>query len=502
MLKFKNISLVVFITLFLFFYYFKYPINENVQVFFTLGKYIDDCESNLYFCLKENHELKPIIGKLTYYLFFKATIVFSDWLNKDQFVYFAQAVYSILSIICFYFFSAKINFNDKEKFSFFLFLISGYFFVGKNIFMEYEHLSVPLSLISIYFFSRNKIFFYIISAFILALISGFKGITSSYSIMTVIFCMIYFDFDIKKKITFLIFFFILNFIVFLISIEDLIRAKDIQQLETDSFNYRIILSKIFPIDGFYKYILANSPILFIGILEVLRNLILRFNFFKSNLTFYLLILLSLTVVIFQRGAVYHYYVFFYFYTIFLLLFVDRKDIKKILNRSIFFTIIIYLISNSSLVFNDYIINKNYNLQKIHKEVFESEKKVFEKISSILNNEKQLLYLSDGTPNFYLTQSSYCKNWVALGLARFGKDTKKSRVTESKIKNFNNQYYKLEKQCVENYIGNYILLQKNWIEIDSLSNITKNYFIHSSHKSKYNEFILFKKKKYDNKQYKS
>lgn len=362
--------------------------------------------------------------------------------------------------------------------------------------MEYEHLSIPLSLISIYFFSRDKIFFYIISAFILALISGFKGITASYSVMTVIFCMIYFNFNINKKIIFLIFFFTFNFIVFLISIEDLIRAKDIQQLETDSFNYRIILSKIFPIDGFYKYILANSPILFIGILEVLRNLILRFNFFKTNLIFYLLILLSLVVVFFQRGAVYHYYVFFYFYIIFLLLFIDKKNIKKILKRSIFFTVIIYLICNSSLVFNEYIINKNYNLQKIHKEVFESEKKVFEKISSILNNEKQLLYLSDGTPNFYLTQSSYCKNWVALGLARFGKDTKKSRVTEFKKKNFNNENYKLERQCVENYTGNYIILQKNWIEIDALSNITKNYLIHSSHKLKYDEFILFKKNKHD------
>lgn len=121
MTKIKNISFILFITLFLFlfFHYFKYPINENVQVFFTLGKYIDDCESNLYFCLKENHELKPIIGKLTYYFFYKTTIVFSDWFNKDQFVYLAQAIYSIFSIICFYFFSTKINFDDKENLFFY-----------------------------------------------------------------------------------------------------------------------------------------------------------------------------------------------------------------------------------------------------------------------------------------------------------------------------------------------------------------------------------------------
>ena len=479
------ITLILFV--FLFFYQFTFSYNENVEVFFSLARYTDLCTDSIFKCINENHELKLFFSKLYYFIIFKLTSIFVDWNNKSLFVFVNQLIYSIFSIISLYLFSIDRKFKISEQKSILLFLYIGFFLASPNVFMENEHLALSLSLLSIYFFRLQSISGYLISSIVLSFVSGLKGITIFYSLMTIIFCYYFYDYN-KKKINYFIFFSIFfHLVVFCIIFEDLLYAKSLQFIYYNYDYFVIILKKFLPFDDYSKDLIVDIPIIsgcFIAYLFIFFRY--KKKIVEKKVFIFFLTSFAIAGVVLQKGLTYHYYIYFYYFFLFSLIIIKKNNLKSYYAFLSCACIVIYVIFWSPLI-----LKKNF-FEK-YKDNVASEKKVFFSISQDLKNEKILLYLADGTPNFYLNQSSFCKDWLPIPLARFGKDTPVSRFNPYIKKDLNNKYFLAILNCVEKYNGNYVLVQKAYIKTDMIKNIINNYRLYKTYNTKYDTFLLLRKK---------
>jgi hypothetical protein len=359
--------------------------------------------------------------------------------------------------------------------------------------MENEHLALSLSLLSIYFFRMQNISGYLISSIVLSFVSGLKGITISYSLMTIIFCYYFYDFN-KKKINYFIFFLIFfHLVVFYKIFENLVYAKSLQHLNYNYDYFVIIIKRFLPFDDYYKYIIVDIPIIF-GCFITYAFIFFKYKrkIVEKKVSIFFLTSFAVAGVVLQKGFTYHNYIYFYYFFLFSLIIIKKNSLKSYYAFVSCTCVVIYVIFWSPLILKNNFFEK-YNFGKLHKDNVASEKKVFFSINEDLKNEKILLYLADGTPNFYLNQSSFCKDWLPMPLARFGKDTPVSRWNPYIKKDLNNKYFLAILNCVEKYNGNYVLVQKDYIKTDMIKNIINNYRLYKTYNTKWETFLLLRKK---------
>jgi hypothetical protein len=320
--------------------------------------------------------------------------------------------------------------------------------------MQVEHLSTILIFYAVYFYSKSAYKYSLISSVLLAFITGLKGISISYTIMTILFCNYYF----KKKDYFFLFTNIFFSVIILWIIKDeLFYAKSMQNLTYD-FTYLILSLKKLILFNTYKSILKDIPILigiffpFFIVFYKSKRLILNNKFY-----FIFLFLITLSFVILQKGFTYHYYIYFLFFTFFYISIFKKEIDYKYLAIPSFFALFFYFIFYSSFFFK----NSKYDLRSENKNLFQAELTVMNDISRIVKNEKYLLYLTDGVANFYLSQLSYCREFFPIAINRFKH-------------NSSNKFYIKTKECIDSYQGSFIMLQINWFPVDNFWHLLKDY----------------------------
>ena len=95
-------------------------------------------------------------------------------------------------------------------------------------------------------------------------------------------------------------------------------------------------------------------------------------------------------------------------------------------------------------------------------------------------KKYLLYLTDGVANFYLSQSSYCREFFPIAINRFKH-------------NSSNKFYIKTKECIDSYQGSFIILQINWFPVDNFWHLLKDYDVVYSNTAIDRGYKLFKRK---------
>jgi hypothetical protein len=333
-------------------------------------------------------------------------------------------------------------------------------------------------------FHKNNLFFDIFAGIILGFIAGLKGITVLYSLSLIVYCFFY----VKRNIFLLSTVFILIFSYSLyLSFRDIEIARLLQGNNFDIFrsiNNLVRTWKYILIDQVYLFSIFGYIVMYIYILfKKFHNKELIMKFYLPSFIIFSLLLPS---IIFQVGFSYHYFGILLFLLIMLRASVDLYScnfgfsvVKFIDIKFILPSVLIYLIFSTS------VFSHSKNLMEKNISNFNSEILVSDSIKKLVPNDKSVLFLTDGVINFYVNNYSACYEFYPITINRL---LPKYPNIPSKLKT----RYKDILSCIQNFDGNYILIQTNWfpkrfynsiypnkkyISVANLNTIERNYILY-------------------------
>ena len=467
----------------LFFVIFPYrlfnPFEEDQKIFFSganiaFNKFTEHFPQNLF----NTFELKPFNSKLVYYIFYNITNQFINFNeNKLQFIISLQFFFNLISFIITFLFVNKLKIQIKDKIRFFFLINAILILVGSESFFQVEHIAILLSILAIYFsLSSNKIYLFI-AGIIFGFIGGLKGITICYSIAAMFF--IYYK---EKKLSNIILFsfFITFFISIYISWIDLKYAK---LLQGNNFNLLRFFLKLI---GDFKFIAVDQTYiisLFIFLFYSFIN-----NNKKLNNFIYIIFIVIIPSIILQVGFSYHFFGLSIFFILALSFFYENH--YSLLPKKFYTLLYIYPIIFIYLIFSTKYFIPIKNLESRNKNNFNSEILVQKKLVQIINNDKEILYLTDGVINFYITNPSACNEYYPISINRLLN-------YEYKIPKEFLKKYNTIKGCIANYNGEFILLQTTWFPFNEYNKIYPSkeaYILIDSAKSLERTYFIYKKNK--------
>lgn len=389
-----------------------------------------------------------------------------------------------------------------------LFLLYTVIILGNShyIRMQAEEIAIFVALLQTTLLLTNSKVLHFLAGFLVAILFSLKAITIFYAGFPLL-VAIYLH-NTRPKVLFRFLFGCVIFTILTIffywfviplEIENLIDASSFQS----SFRFKLTTPALL----FYKMIRAANSIPILSISMVLFGLLLvkvRRNKQHLILLTALFLVPALYVIIQHRWCEYHYTIFIPFS--FMVTMLAQPSLFSIKNNKngvallLTYTAIVgffiltpvgipHLKFESSCIFHE---QKNYADVRF---------KTYTGITSkgYLDPSEQVLYLSDGSLNFYIRNKSYLRHFYPLATQRlehyeFYKKNDKLR---------NSKIYKDQVKAITGYNGRLIIHQPHWYNINSLPEIKaaieERFEVIDSYETQdfpYNNYIVYRNKSFD------
>jgi len=454
-----KITFILFALLYLFI-----PFTNDVMVSFG-ATFQADYYGNWFENVNKSWNIRGFFYKHILYFYAQAYFLFFENLHYTFFPIFIKTLHlSILSISVYFglkqarlFFSAH-NINYLHVFYTYLFVLltSSHFII-----LQAEEFSLALVLVMFGLsFSEAKWKNYLSAFFLLPLI-GLKGITILYASYLGFFMLflLYKNQEKGKVIRFFTSYIFMSliitalyFTVLKFELNDLISATYFQKSFQMSFNSILSVIKIYIIAIFH------IPALILMAYLVLTFILKRTKEFEKIIFLAMLLTIPMSVIVFQNKFFPYHYVIFLPIFLFMIFFLYPKINYKILFLLFFFTFLFRFIPDKFIPDLPYLRHANLHY---FNSIYQTKKKNYTHLAnSVLQKNETILFLSDGTPNYFITNKSYSRYFYPLPVQRI-KMNAKLKYTEVYAKTY---------EEILNYKGKHILLQPNWFDMNLFSEI--------------------------------
>ncbi len=432
------------------------PFEEDQKIFFASAHI--SSESNLAFPLNivNSFELKPVFSRLLYYNFYSLTSKLYE--NKEVFIILNQFLLVLLILSISFKFSKIFYSKFEQYFPLSILISSSLIFVGSESFFQNEHLAIILLMFGLCLRFNNGFLNILVSAIVFALVSGIKGVTVLYSLSAIIYSYKYIN---RKdfKLFFLIYL-ILLIIVFIVIYPELNNAKYFSEYDYSSFKFYIKkLYRFFDIFIFIDqiYLFSFLSLLFGIFISIIYSNYFTLKNLKKNILkyidFILISFLLILSILLQHGLSYHFFALLLLFILYLPIILSFDILKNTFNKTILLLLIpifiIYIISQSGIL-------PIQDIRKRNIKNFNEELILAENLKKIIPKNDTVLFLTDGVINFYINNTSCCREFYPISLQRLYETKKK---LPSSVIKFKNDTY----NCIINSDSDYLIIQDSWFD---------------------------------------
>lgn len=410
--------------------------------------------------VNQSWNIRGFFYKHILYLYSKAYFIFFDTINYTFFPIFIKILHLfILLPTVFLGLKQSKKFLNKHKINYlyvFYTFVFTIFTSSHFIALQAEEFSFALFVIMFGLSLSDKKWHNYFSAFLLLPLIGLKGITIFYAAFLGIFMLflLYKKEELNKIIRFFISYILMSFVIILLyftllkfELNDLISATYFQKSFQISFISFLGMIKIYIIAIFH------IPVLLLLAYLIVVYIIKNRKEYVNIIFLSFLLLIAIVVIVFQNKFFPYHYVIFLPVFLFVLFYFSKNINFKILLFLFLFSFLFRFIPNYKIPDLLYLRHANLNY---FNSIFHTKYKNYSILADkILPQNEEILFLSDGTPNYFILNKSYLRYFYPLPLQRVENN---STIIETDI-------YQETLNKLLQYKGNYILLQPNWFNLN-------------------------------------
>jgi len=441
------------------------PFMEDQKVFFAAAHQTQISGAPFPLGSYQQWEMKPWPARVLYFCLYR---VFSFlYADKALFIFAVQLTALVFAWLAIFLLATTLHKKAEQRFI--MFSILAIILVGPDSLLQVEYLALIISLFAIFFLVRTNRKLNFFGELLLVLVTCLKGSTIFFSILVVITVAQYNNESFREHFIKYLRISMANALAILLIWSELLDRAVLQGVGDSSLKSILVPSKLLEFVFGLKGAIIDFPfIIFIPLLTLLlvtRRNRLNFIFFGTLTT--VLFLYSLFL---QKFFNYHYlYLLFFSICGVFLLCKDRlnfstheKAFGLTSGIAVFFIVIEFwttinvlgsTISSSNASFSKIELSANY---------FGRERIVSERLSHTLGNDK-VLFLTDGVINFYLDNTSNCKEFYPIHFQRANQVENGRFIMQS-------EWYKDFIKCATEFRGKHILVQSSWMPSNEISTI--------------------------------